>query len=113
VITGLRFESVRNRSLITIWNDSEGLNAFRGDSWMQEPCRSCPMKATDFGGCRCQAFLLAGNAAATDPVCSLSPHHDIIQRAIAEAELGDGRFTYRDPRNSESLSIGLREPVAR
>jgi pyrroloquinoline quinone biosynthesis protein E len=113
VITGLHFESVRDRSLITIWKDSEGLNTFRGDSWMQEPCRSCPMKAVDFGGCRCQAFLLAGNAAATDPVCSLSPHHDIIQRAVAEAEFGDGRFTYRDPRNSERLSIGMREPVAR
>ncbi len=113
VIPGLHFDSVRDQSLITIWEQSQGLNAFRGDSWMQEPCRSCPMKATDFGGCRCQAYLLTQDAAATDPVCSLSPRHDIIRQAIADAELGDGRLTYRDPRNSERLSMGLREPVAR
>jgi pyrroloquinoline quinone biosynthesis protein E len=113
VIPGLRFDSVRDRSLIAIWNDSPGLNAFRGDDWMQEPCRSCPKKMIDFGGCRCQAFLLAGDAAATDPVCSLSPRHDIIRNAIAEAEQGDGRMIYRDTGNSQRLAVRLREPVAR
>ena len=113
VIPGLHFDSVRDQSLTTIWAESKGLNAFRGDNWMQEPCRSCPMKAIDFGGCRCQAFLLAGDAAATDPVCSLSPRHDIIREAIAQAEQGGGHFTYRDSRNSERLSAQLREPVAR
>ncbi len=113
VIPGLHFDSVRDQSLTTIWAESKGLNAFRGDSWMQEPCRSCPMKTIDFGGCRCQAFLLAGDAAATDPVCSLSPRHDIIREAIAQAERGDGSLLYRDVKNSERLSIGLRELAAR
>ena len=113
VIPGLHFDSVRDQSLTTIWKESKGLNAFRGDDWMQEPCRSCPMKTIDFGGCRCQAFMLAGDAAATDPVCSLSPHHDIIREAIAQAERGDGSFIYRDVKNSERLSLDLREPVAR
>ena len=113
VIPGLHFDSVRERSLATIWEQSQGLNAFRGDGWMQEPCRSCPMKALDFGGCRCQAFLLTGSAAATDPVCSLSPRHDIIQQAILDAERGEGHLVYRDARNSERLSAPLRQPVAR
>lgn len=112
-IPGLHFDSVRDQSLTTIWKDSQGLNAFRGDDWMQEPCKSCPRKTIDFAGCRCQAFLLAGDATATDPVCSLSPRHDIILDAIARAEQGDGRLTYRDTRNSERLSIRPREPVAR
>jgi pyrroloquinoline quinone biosynthesis protein E len=113
MIPGLHFDSVRDQSLIIIWEQSQGLNAFRGDGWMQEPCRSCPMKATDFGGCRCQAYLLTKDAAATDPVCSLSPRHDIIREAILDAERGDGHLIYRDARNSERLSVHLREPVAR
>jgi pyrroloquinoline quinone biosynthesis protein E len=112
-IPGLRFESVRDRSLSSIWNDSPGLNAFRGDAWMQEPCRSCPRKAVDFGGCRCQAFLLTGDAAATDPVCSLSPRHAIILDAIAQASRGDGDLVYRDTRNSRRLSTRVREPAVR
>jgi len=113
IITGLHFDSVRDSSLTTIWAESKGLNAFRGDSWMQEPCRSCPMKEIDFGGCRCQAFMLVGDATATDPVCSLSPRHGIIREAIAQAERGDGSFIYRDLKNSERLSFDLREPIAR
>lgn len=113
MIPGLHFDSVRDQSLITIWEQSQGLNAFRGDSWMQEPCRSCPMKAIDFGGCRCQAYLLTKDAAATDPVCSLSPRHAIIREAIAQAEQGDGSFIYRDVKNSERLSLRLLEPVSR
>ena len=80
---------------------------------MQEPCRSCPKKAIDFGGCRCQAFLLAGDAAATDPVCSLSPRHDIIRKAIVEAEQGNGSLIYRDPKNSERLSTRPLAPASR
>lgn len=113
LIPGLHFDSVRNSSLATIWEQSQGLNVFRGDGWMQEPCRSCPKKTIDFGGCRCQAFLLTGDAAATDPVCSLAPRHDIIQQAITEAEQDNGSLIYRDPKNSELLSIGLREPAVR
>ena len=82
VIPGLSFENVKNRALAEIWNASDAFQKFRGESWMQEPCKSCDRRAQDFGGCRCQAFLLAGEAAATDPVCSLSP-----QRAKVDAIL--------------------------
>jgi pyrroloquinoline quinone biosynthesis protein E len=105
VIPGLRFDSVQHQSLTTIWQQSPALNAFRGDAWMQEPCRSCPKKASDFAGCRCQAFLLAGDAAATDPVCRLSPQHDVVLAAVAAAEQNTAPFTYRNRKNSERLSI--------
>ena len=98
------FGSVRQQSLKTIWRDSPALNAFRGDAWMQEPCRSCPKKATDFGGCRCQAFLLAGDAAATDPVCHRSPLHQTVLDAVAAAEQEQPPLVYRDVKNSERLS---------
>src|ERR671923_77665 len=113
VIPGLRFDSVRDQSLTTIWEQSPALNAFRGDSWMQEPCRSCPRKTIDLGGCRCQAFLLAGDAAATDPVCHLSPRHHVIAEAIAAAERHHRSLTHRDPRNSQRLSTHMHEPDAR
>jgi pyrroloquinoline quinone biosynthesis protein E len=76
---------VRHRPLADIWYESPGFNAFRGESWMAEPCRSCPRRVLDFGGCRCQAFHLTGDAAATDPACSLAPRHDVVVRARAEA----------------------------
>jgi pyrroloquinoline quinone biosynthesis protein E len=77
-IPGLRFDNVREHPLPRIWNDSESFNRFRGAEWMPEPCRSCPQREIDFGGCRCQAALLTGNPAATDPVCGLSPHRKLI-----------------------------------
>jgi pyrroloquinoline quinone biosynthesis protein E len=83
-IPDLRFENVRDRPLDWIWHESESFNRFRGTEWMPEPCRSCPQKEIDFGGCRCQAALLTGNAANTDPVCTLSPN-----RASVDAVLGD------------------------
>jgi len=83
-ITHLELVNVRDHSLGWIWEHSPIFNAFRGDAWMREPCRSCPRKAQDFGGCRCQAFALTGDATNTDPVCSLSPRHDIIQAALEE-----------------------------
>ena len=83
-IPDLEFVDVRRHDLAWIWRQSPIFNAFRGDSWMQEPCRSCPRKAHDFGGCRCQAFALTGDARATDPVCSLSPNHGIIEAALTE-----------------------------
>src|SRR5213594_473590 len=83
-IPDLRFENVRARALDWIWQESESFNQFRGTRWMPEPCRRCPQKEIDFGGCRCQAALLTGNAANTDPVCELSPN-----RAIVDAVLGD------------------------
>jgi pyrroloquinoline quinone biosynthesis protein E len=77
----LEFWSVGERALADCWTDAPGMNAFRGDSWMKEPCRSCPQKAQDFAGCRCQAFHLTGDASATDPACHLSPNHDRIAAA--------------------------------
>jgi pyrroloquinoline quinone biosynthesis protein E len=98
-IPGLSFESARQRSLGEVWERSEGLNAFRGDSWMSEPCRSCERKTVDFGGCRCQAFALAGDPRATDPACSLSPHHAVIERAREEAERDETkRYLFRGQR---------------
>src|SRR5215471_1850489 len=78
VIPGLVFENVRDRPLQSIWNDSPAFEKFRGESWMQEPCRTCERRTEDFAGCRCQAFLLTGDAAATDPVCSLAPSRGLI-----------------------------------
>jgi PqqA peptide cyclase len=73
VIAGIQFENVKEKSLREIWESSASFNKFRGEEWMQEPCKSCDRRGLDFGGCHCQAFLLAGDAAATDPVCSLAP----------------------------------------
>ena len=85
VIPGLEFENVREQSLEDIWQQSSSFQRFRGEEWMPEPCRSCNQRAQDFGGCRCQALLLTGNAEATDPVCSLAPAHHIVETALAEA----------------------------
>ena len=85
VIPGLEFENVREQSLENIWQQSSSFQRFRGEEWMPEPCRSCNQRAQDFGGCRCQALLLTGNAEATDPVCSLAPAHHIVETALAEA----------------------------
>ena len=74
-IPGLVFETVRDRPLAAIWADGPAFEAFRGTDWMQEPCRSCERREVDFGGCRCQAMALAGDPAATDPVCVKSPLH--------------------------------------
>lgn len=84
-IKTLTFESVRDRSLANIWASSPAFNAFRGTDWMPDPCRSCDRKEIDWGGCRCQALALAGDAAATDPACERSPRHEAL-RALAEAE---------------------------
>jgi pyrroloquinoline quinone biosynthesis protein E len=93
-ITTLRFDSVRDHALAWIWEESEAFNAFRGDSWMQEPCRSCPRKTVDFGGCRCQAFALTGDATNTDPVCTLTPLRSVIDDAIRAADTTDYRYRY-------------------
>jgi pyrroloquinoline quinone biosynthesis protein E len=84
-ITTLRFDSVRDRSLDWIWEESPAFQAFRGDEWMAEPCRTCPQKSVDFGGCRCQAFALTGDATNADPVCKLTPLRSIIDAAVQDA----------------------------
>jgi len=79
VIPGLNFDNVQDHDLRWIWEHSPAFQKFRGESWMPEPCRSCDRRAQDFGGCRCQAMLLTGNPSATDPVCTLSPMHEIVE----------------------------------
>jgi pyrroloquinoline quinone biosynthesis protein E len=83
VIPGLVFENVKDRSLREIWEHSAAFQKFRGQDWMQEPCKACDRREQDFGGCRCQALLLAGNAAATDPVCSLAPLRHKVDAILA------------------------------
>jgi pyrroloquinoline quinone biosynthesis protein E len=91
----LEFWNVREKSLAACWRDAPGMNAYRGDAWMPEPCRRCPEKARDFGGCRCQAFALTGDAAATDPACALAPQHGLV--AAAHGEPPEESWRYRAP----------------
>ena len=101
-LPGLRFDSVRDRPLGEIWRDSAGFGAFRGEDWMPEPCRSCDRRALDFGGCRCQAYHLTGNAAATDPTCQYAPDHDLVEAARREAEEAKpASLIYRSARGPE------------
>ena len=102
-IKGLEFDNVRDRSLDEIWRDGSAFNAFRGEDWMQEPCRSCERRAIDFGGCRCQAMAIAGDARATDPACSLSPLHErLLAIASVDAHGADGAYRYREFGNRKS-----------
>ena len=98
------FPSVRSSSVREIWNDSPSFNRFRGEAWMPEPCRSCPERTLDLGGCRCQAFLLAGDATVTDPVCDKSPYHGIVRAAVAEVSPpANASLAFRTPENSRAL----------
>jgi len=90
VIPGLAFENVREQTLEFVWRQSSSFQHFRGEEWMPEPCRSCDRRTEDFGGCRCQALLLTGNGAATDPACSLAPAHHVVEAALAEANSSAG-----------------------
>src|SRR3984885_7537154 len=112
MLPGLEFPNVRSAGIEEIWYGSSSFNHFRGDAWMKEPCRSCPEKARDFGGCRCQAYLLTGDAANADPVCDLSPHHHLVTAAVARADLpadtracgpGEKPLVFRSARNSSTL----------
>lgn len=95
-ISSLSFENVRDRSLADIWENSQAFNRFRGTSWMPDPCRSCERAEIDWGGCRCQAFALTGDAARTDPVCGLSSDHGVIaDLAAAESARPPAKFIYR------------------
>jgi pyrroloquinoline quinone biosynthesis protein E len=114
MLPGIKLPSVREASLRDIWLDSAAFNRFRGDQWMPEPCRSCPEKLKDLGGCRCQAFLLTGDVAATDPVCDKSPLHgrvlEIVNaprplRAVVERPL-----MFRTPENSQQLIAEAAQP---
>ena len=81
-LPGIEFPKVQDADLAWIWKDSPAFNTYRGDSWMKDPCRACPEKKSDFGGCRCQAFALTGDAKNADPVCAKSPHRNIVDAAL-------------------------------
>jgi pyrroloquinoline quinone biosynthesis protein E len=86
MLPGIAFPNVRDASIASIWNDSSAFNRYRGEDWMREPCRSCPERTKDFGGCRCQAYMLTGEAENADPVCALSPHHARVGDAVTRAQ---------------------------
>jgi pyrroloquinoline quinone biosynthesis protein E len=99
-IAGLEFYRYPERTLRECWESAPGIAAFRGETWMREPCRSCPERSRDFGGCRCQAFQLTGDAAATDPACALAPDHAIVVEARAEAGRAAAPLYRGDPRTT-------------
>ena len=108
MLPGLAFPNVREATLREIWLDSEGFNRYRGTGWMKEPCASCAHKEEDLGGCRCQAYLIAHDAAAADPVCRYSPQHGEVLAAVARAEaatpgVSEHPLVFRDPANSRRL----------
>ena len=94
-IKSLKLENVRDKALDWIWNESDSFNRFRGTEWMPEPCASCDLKEVDFGGCRCQAELLAGDPTVTDPACGLSPYRNKLEEALAEAPAAPSTWAYR------------------
>ncbi len=98
----LVFPSVRERSLASIWRDDPAFNQFRGTTWMKPPCRDCALREIDWGGCRCQALALLGDAAATDPACDLSPHHGIMADAVAARGEQSPNLTYRKAKPAAS-----------
>jgi pyrroloquinoline quinone biosynthesis protein E len=111
-ITGLTFDSVKERPLADIWERSEAFQRYRGTDWMPEPCRSCERREIDWGGCRCQAFALTGDAGRTDPACALSPDHAVIT-ALAERDsrAAAPAFVYRNFANAAARE-GVSQPPA-
>lgn len=103
----MKFPNVKDMSLSDIWYKSTGFNHFRGYDWMPEPCRTCPEKTKDFGGCRCQAFMLTGDASQPDPVCSKSDKHHMILKAREESEkmLALEDLTFRNKKNSKRIFV--------
>lgn len=124
MLPGLSFPTVREAGLREIWFDSEGFNRYRGTGWMKQPCRSCARREEDLGGCRCQAFLLAGDPAAADPVCALSPDHGRVVEAVERAEAAaatapaaapgaavtEHPLVFRTPAESRRLAAQPRSP---
>ena len=110
MLPGLDFPNVADHSIRSIWYESEGFNRYRGKGWMKEPCRSCPEQDDDLGGCRCQAFMLAGDPAAADPVCDKSPQRSVVDKAVEIAQKPDSEHStehplvFRDPKESRRLT---------
>jgi pyrroloquinoline quinone biosynthesis protein E len=108
ILPGLNCPNVKDMNIRDIWEKSDAFNRFRNFEWMQEPCKTCPEKTKDFGGCRCQAFLMTGDMNATDPVCSLSPKRSVVTEAIEEAATASKTLTqkplvFRNSKNSKLL----------
>lgn len=104
ILPGMKFENVQTRPLREIWEKSDSFQRFRGESWMPETCRSCERRALDFGGCRCQAFLLVQDAGATDPVCSLAPKRGVVDAVLEQvndvpASISTGAIKWRYRQN--------------
>ncbi|QAA92740.1 pyrroloquinoline quinone biosynthesis protein PqqE [Pollutimonas thiosulfatoxidans] len=112
-LPGIEFPNVTEQSLHDIWHHSDAFSRYRGDDWMAEPCRSCPEKHKDFGGCRCQAYALTGDATNADPVCGKSPHHDVVQKIVQQAQRPRVRadikqeLVYRSDANSRALRASV------
>jgi pyrroloquinoline quinone biosynthesis protein E len=108
-LPNMQFPNVKDADLGWTWKDSPAFNKYRGDSWMKEPCRSCSEKENDLGGCRCQSFLLTGDAEAADPVCTKSPHRHLIDKAIEDAknpQLQAQPILFRNDKNSKRIIAG-------
>jgi pyrroloquinoline quinone biosynthesis protein E len=111
MLPGLEFPNVRDHDVRWIWHESPGFSAYRGDEWMKEPCRTCPEKTKDFGGCRCQAFMLTGDATNADPVCDKSPYHHLVTEQVELAQKPQppaaevkSVILFRDDKNSRKLA---------
>jgi PqqA peptide cyclase len=107
LLPGLQFPRVEEHSMRWVWYESPAFNRFRGSEWMREPCRSCPERFKDHGGCRCQAYLLTGDGANTDPVCELSPMHSVVTDIVAGVQRGEKPqqpLFFRDDSNSRALT---------
>jgi pyrroloquinoline quinone biosynthesis protein E len=119
MLPGLNLPNVTASSVREIWYESQAFNRFRGERWMKEPCVSCPERTKDFGGCRCQAYLLTGDADNADPVCELSPHHHLVTEAVARAEAAvaapraarEHVLRFRDHRTSIAVTPGEPPPA--
>ena len=107
MLPNIEFANIKDSTLDWIWYDSPSFNLFRGDSWMKEPCKSCPEKESDLGGCRCQAYMLAGDPASTDPICDKSPHHErMVKQFVKDSEKlspGEKPIIFRTDKESRRL----------
>ena len=114
VLPNMQFPNVREHGLEYAWKDSPAFNKYRGTAWMKGPCVTCPEKMNDLAGCRCQAFLLSGDAESADPVCSLSPNHHLIEKAIEDSKnpvLASQPIIFRTDKNSKKYATGDKERV--
>ncbi len=116
ILPGMEYPSVRRHGIEWIWRESPAFNRFRGFDWMKETCRACPEKTSDFGGCRCQAYLLTGDPCNADPVCGKSPHHgailDVVERTerVVAGTAEPKPLLFRNPRNSKIVTAEMQLP---